>query len=171
MVRAHSAAAPPVAITTARARDHPPVVADEAATALLCGPQRVCARALEDGDARLRGRERRELAHDPSPGRAAAGVDDAADRVPALQAEREVPEAVGVEAHAERLQVAHAVGRLADEDLSRRPPYQRAARALGVPQMQLEAVVRGERRREAALRPVARGLGEGVAETSTTLAP
>ena len=52
--------------------------------------------------------ERRELAHDAPPGGAAAGVDDAPDRVPALQAEREPPEAVGVEAHAERLQVAHA---------------------------------------------------------------
>ncbi|MEZ5121248.1 MAG: hypothetical protein R2736_06700 [Solirubrobacterales bacterium] len=45
--------------------------------------------------------ERRELAHEAPAGRAAAGVHDAADGVPALEAERETAVAVGVEAHAE----------------------------------------------------------------------
>ncbi len=43
-------------------------------------------------------------------------------------------------------------------DLGGRAPHQRAAGELGVAQVQLEAVVGGERGREAALRPVARGL-------------
>ena len=59
----------------------------------------------------------RELAQDPPAGRAAAGVHDAADPVAALQPEREVAVAVGVEAHAERLEVGEARGRLVAEHL------------------------------------------------------
>ena len=52
-------------------------------------------------------------------GRAAAGMDDAADRVAALEPERERAVAVGVEADAERLEVVHARGRLAAEHARR----------------------------------------------------
>ena len=142
-------------------RDDAAVVADQAATAVVAiGPQRPRPRALEDGDRALRGDERGELAHHAPAGRGAAGVDDAPDRVPALEAEREAPGAVAVEVDAERLQVLHPRGRLAHEDLGRRAPDERAPGALGVGEVQLEAVVGGERRGEAALRPVGGRLGQ-----------
>ncbi len=140
--------------------EHALVVADEPGAALVAAPQRACARVLEHGDARLLGDERGELAHDAPSGRAAAGVHDAPDRVPALEPERELPVGVGVEAHAERLQVAHARGRLAREHGGGRLAHERAPGADGVLQVQLDAVVVGERSGEAALRPVARGLRE-----------
>ena len=59
----------------------------------------------------------RELAQDPAAGRAAAGVDDAAHAVPALQAQRELAVAVGVEADAEPLEVGEAGGRLVAQHL------------------------------------------------------
>ena len=62
----------------------------------------------------------RELAQDPPPGRAAARVHDAAGAVAALEPERDVAVAVGVEAHAERLEVAEAGGRLVREHRRRR---------------------------------------------------
>ena len=70
----------------------------------------------------------RELAQDPAPGRAAAGVHDAADPVAALEPEREVAVAVGVEAHAERLEVGEARRRLRAQDLGGRAPHEPAAR-------------------------------------------
>ena len=136
------------------------VLADQPGASVLRAPQRTRSRPLEHGDARLLGDQRRQLANDAPPGGAAAGVHDSANRVPALQAEREPPGAVGVKAHAERLQVAHAVGRLAGEDLGGRASHQRAAGELGVAQVQLRAVVGRERRGEAALRPVASRLRE-----------
>ncbi len=138
----------------ARGED-PPVLADQPGAAPAGAPQRAGARALEHGDARLLGDERRELAHDAPPGRAAAGVHDATHGVTALEAEREVSLAVGVEAHAESLQVAHAVGRLAGEDLGGRAAHEPAPGELGVAQVKLGAVVGGKRCGEAALRPVA----------------
>ncbi len=137
-----------------------PVVAHEAAAAPLASPQGLRAGALEHGDPRILGCQGRELAHDPSARGAAAGVDDAPDRVPALEAECEVTVAIGVETHAKRLQVRHAVGRLAHEDLGGRAPHQVAPGDLRVAEVQLEAVIGGERGREPALRPVAGGLGE-----------
>ena len=149
-----------------RARgDDSPVVADQAATAAMggvpIGPQRARPRALEYGDSWLRGDARRQLANDATARRGAAGVDDTPDRVPALEAERESSGAIAVEADAERLQVFYPGGRLAHEDLGRRASDERAPGALGVGEVQLEAVVGAERRREAALRPVGGGLGEG----------
>ena len=81
---------------------------------------------------RLLGGQRGELAHESPSRRAAAGVDDSPDRVAALQAQREPPEAVGVEAHAQRLQVAHAVGRLVHQHLGGRVPDEGAPGELGV---------------------------------------
>ena len=149
--------------------DDPPVVADQAATAVTVktglvwvsiGPQRARPRALEHADQGLLGDERRQLAHDTTAGRRAPGVNDAPDRVPALQAERQAPGAVAVEADAQRLQVFHPGGRLAYEDLRRRAPDKRASGALGVGEVQLEAVIGPERRGEAALRPIGGCLGQ-----------
>ena len=68
---------------------------------------------------------RRQRAQDPAAGRAAAGVRDAAGAVAALEPERELAVAVGVEAHAERLEVAEALRRLARR-APRRPSGARA---------------------------------------------
>ena len=82
--------------------DRPAVLAHDADAAPVDGPQRGGARALEDDGRRASRDERGQVADDAAPGRAAAGVDDAAVRVAALEAEREVAVAVGVEAHPER---------------------------------------------------------------------
>ena len=70
------------------------------------------------------------------PGRAPAGVDDAAQRVAALEAEGEPAEAVGVEADAELLELAHLAGRLVAEDAGRRRAHEAAPGALGVGEVQ-----------------------------------
>ena len=101
-----------------------------------------------------------ELAHDAPAGRAAAGVDDAPARVAALEAEREVAVAVGVEVHAEALEVAHGARRLAAQDGRGARAHQVAPGALGVLAVQVGRVVRRQRRRQAALGPVARGARE-----------
>ena len=108
VVRDHSAAAPPVASTTARADDEPPVVQAHAGAAAGDRRQRDGAAVLQHVDPLVLGDERRQLARDAAAGRGAAGVDDAAHRVPALEPEREPAVAVGVEAHAEPFEVAHA---------------------------------------------------------------
>ena len=94
------------------------------------------------------------------PGGAAARVGDAAARVAALEPEREVAVAVGVEAHADRLEVAEARGRLLGEDARRRGAHDAAAGGDRVLQVLLGRVVLGQRGREPALRPVGRGLGQ-----------
>ena len=106
------------------------------------------------------GDHRRELAQDPAPGRAPARVRDAAARVAALEPEREVAVAVGVEAHAERLEVAEALGRLGAEDARGAAPHDPAARVDRVLLVLLGRVVGRERRGQPALRPVGRRLGE-----------
>ena len=179
VVRAHSAAAPPVASTTARAdtsarrplpgcavtRPVAPVLAQQPAAVsarprrcVRVRPQRARAGALQHRYPLLGGGQRRQLPDDAPPGRAASRVDDAPDRMSALQPQREPAEAIGVETHAQRLQVLDARGRLAHEDLRRRAPDQPAPRALGVGEVELGRVIGGERRGETALRPVARGL-------------
>ena len=152
--------------------DDPSVVTDQAATAgvrwwlgggmggLLISPQRSCSGALEHGDEGLLGNERRELAHEPATCRGASGVHDAPDRMTALQAERQGSGAVAVEADSQRLQVFHACGRLAHEDLGRRASDERTSGTFGVGQVQLEAVIGGECCGEPALRPVGGGLGQ-----------
>ncbi len=80
--------------------------------------------------------------------------------MPTLQAERQAPGAVAVKADAQRLQVFHPGGRLAHEDLRRRASDECASGALGVGEVQLEAVIGGERRCEAALGPVGGCLGQ-----------
>ena len=68
--------------------------------------------------------------------------------------------AVGVEVHAELLEVAHRAGRLVDEHLGGAAAGEAAAGGLGVAQVLGGRVVGGERGGDPALRPVARGLGE-----------
>ena len=136
------------------------VLERDAGAAAVVHPRARGARALQHRDARLVDDERRELAHDAPAGRAAAGVHDAAHRVPALEAEREHAAAVGVEAHAHALEVAHARRRLADEHLRGRAAHEVAAGGLGVGEMALEGVLDRERGGDPALRPVARGLRE-----------
>ena len=106
---------------------------------------------------RILGRHGRQLAYQPAAGRAPAGVDDPAHRVASLEAEGEPAEAVGVEVHPQPLEVPHPCRRLADQDLRGRAADEAAPRPLGVGQVQLEAVVARERRRQPSLRPVAGG--------------
>jgi hypothetical protein len=115
-------------------------------------------RGLEHGDARLGDDERRQLADHAAAGRAAAGVHDAALGVAALEAERERPVAVGVEAHAERLEVADGLRACSTRTSAGRPPREARGRRprcrAGAPR----GVVDGQRGGDPALRPVARGL-------------
>ena len=111
----------------ARRDDAPVVAGDRADAPVVAREQRAHAAALEHLDALLLDDVGGELAQDPPPGRAAAGVDDAPDPVAALEPEREVAVAVGVEAHAERLEVGEARGRLRRTA----PPRPSAARARG----------------------------------------
>ena len=93
------------------------VAGDAGDAAVVAGEQRAHAAALQDLDPLLLDDAGGELAQDPAAGRAAARVHDAADAVAALQPEREAAVAVGVEAHAERLEVGEARGRLLAQDL------------------------------------------------------
>ena len=97
VVRDHSAAAPPVARMTARRRACG-VVGIEPDDASVVDAERRGAAALADVDVGVLGDVGAELAQDPAAGGAPARVGDAAARVPALQPEREVAVAVGVEA-------------------------------------------------------------------------
>src|SRR5438128_2217866 len=79
------------------------VVAEHAAAAVLEQPQRASSRVLEHADQLLFHRERGQLAYQSPACRATAGVHDATDRVPSLEAERKPPEAIRVEADPESL--------------------------------------------------------------------
>ena len=121
---------------------------------------RGCRQRLQHLHTRVRGCERRERARDSPPGGGAAGVDDPAPRVAALEAEREVPPAVGVELNAELLKVAHAVGRLLAQHPHRALSCGLAAGGERVGGVLRGRVVRSERRGDPALGPEARGLRE-----------
>ena len=171
VVRDHSAAAPPVPSTTARAATHAAVVADQATTAgagfieVGGAPSRSVhsARARAPSNTVIAGSAatsaeswrttRRPVAEPPA-------WTTRLTECPPSRPSASRAEAVAVEADAERLQIPHPRGRLAHEDLGRRAPDERAPGALGVGEVQLEAVVVGKRRGEAALRPVAGRLGE-----------
>ena len=159
VVRDHSAAAPPVARIVPRAVSGVAVLERHAGDGVAL-EQGGGARALEHGDRRLLGDVGRQLAQDAAPGRAAAGVDDAARPVAALEAEGEVAVAVGVEADAERLEVAEPRGRLVGQDLGGGAAHEAAAGRQRVLEMAGRRVVDRERGREASLRPVGRRLGE-----------
>ena len=107
VVRSHRAAEPPVARMTARAWMARPSSQTTPTQRPAVDPERGGAGAFDDGQARCLDHDGGQLAHDAPAGRAAAGVDDAPARVAALEAEREVAVAVGVEVHAEALEVAH----------------------------------------------------------------
>ena len=117
MVRDHSAAAPPVARIVPRGGERAPVLELARRRSGRRAEQPGRARALEHLDRGVLGDVGRELAQDPPPGRAAAGVHDAAGAVAALEPEREVAVAIGVEAHPERLELVEAGRRLGGEDL------------------------------------------------------
>ena len=85
--------------------------------ALAVAPQRHRRRPLAHVDARLGGDHRGQLRGDLLPGLAAAGVDDAAPRVAALEAEGELAARVEVEGDAALAQFAHRLGRLLDQGL------------------------------------------------------
>ena len=163
VVRDHSAAAPPVARIVAARADRAAVLAARRRRSARRRSTARAARAPSSTSMPPGSRdERRELAHDAAAGRAAAGVDDAAARVAALEAEREVAVAVGVEAHAEALEVARPC-RGASRHEDRAAALARtsaAAGALGVVEVLLGRVVDRERGGDPALRPVARGLRE-----------
>ena len=144
----------------ARGDDAPVVAGDRADAPVVARQQRPHAAALEHVDALLLDHVGRQLAQDPPPRGAAARVDDPADPVAALEPEREVAVAIRVEAHAERLEVGEARGRLLAQHLRGRAPHEAASGRHRVLQVQRGRVVRGERRGEAALRPVGGGLGE-----------
>ncbi len=159
VVRRHSAAAPPVAITVAREAERADV-GDDAEAALAVGPERRRRGALADLDPLVGGDHRGQLHGQLAAGLAAAGVDDPARRVAALEAERQPPFVVEVEVDAARLQVADRGRRFVDQDLDRGGAAEAAAggdRVLGVARGR---IARLERRGQPALRPEAGALGQ-----------
>ena len=124
VVRAHSAAEPAGGEHRAAGGDRERRRPRPSALTPVQRPSRtVSAEAvvlLEHVDALVGGRERGELARDPAAGGGAAGVHDAALGVAALEAEREAAAAVAVEAHAQRLQLAHPAGRVLAQHRARR---------------------------------------------------
>ena len=158
MVRDHRAAAPPDGEDRRARPELPPVVGGDAADAAVRGEQGAHAGVLQHLDARLLDDVRGELAQDAPAGGAAARVDDAADRVAALEAEREVAVAVGVEAHAEPLEVGEAGGRLVAEHLGRGAAHEIAAGDQRVVEVLGRRVLDREGGREPALGPVGGGL-------------
>ena len=90
----------------------------------------------------------------------ASGVHDPALRVPTLESEREVAASVCVELDAELLEMAHAVGRLLAEHADRALAGGLAAGGERVVGVLCGRVVRGQRRGDPALCPVAGGLSE-----------
>ena len=109
------------------------------------------------------GDQLREPRGDRAPGLAAAGVDDPARRVTALEPERELAVRLGVEAHPASLQLLDRGRRLAGQHLDRARAAEAAAGGERVVGVALGRVVGGERRGEPALRPEARALGERLA--------
>jgi hypothetical protein len=142
--------------------DRPAVLADDAhhPPVGVRRPQPRGAGALEDRDALLLGDDRAELADDAAARRAAAGLRHPPEGVAALEAEREVAVAVGVEPDAEGLEVGHRPGRLADQDVRGRAAHDAPARGLRVATVQVRRVLDRQRGGEPALRPVGGGLRE-----------
>jgi hypothetical protein len=95
------------------------VVAHQSDAAAVDRPQGACPAALEHGYPRVLGDQRRQLAGDPPSRRASPRVRDPAYRVATLESQGEPPLAIGVEVHAEPLQVAHPAGRLGAQHLGR----------------------------------------------------
>jgi hypothetical protein len=95
-----------------------------------------------------------------STGRAAARVQHSAAGVAALEGERELACGVDVEGHAAALELPRPLEGLLAEHAGCASPRRAASGREGVLQVQLGAVVRGERRRQASLRAVAGGPGQ-----------
>jgi hypothetical protein len=131
----------------------------EADAAAVVAPQRAGGRALQHLDVLVLGHEGRQLARDALAGGAAARVHDAADRVPALEPEGERAAAVGVEGHAEALQVAHGRRRLLAEGLHGAAARGVAAGGERVGEVALGGVVGRQGGGDPALGPEAGGLG------------
>ena len=156
VVRAHSAAAPPVARIVARASRLLPVGGHDPATGEDAGG----AVAFEDLDVGVLHGRGGERAQDPASRRAAAGVDDPAAAVAALEPERQVAAAVGIELDAELLQLADPVCRFVRQHLGGGLARQAAPGDQRVFEVELRGVVERERGGGAALRPVGGRLGE-----------
>ncbi len=122
--------------------------------ALVGGKDRHRAPVLQDVDARLLGDKSGELADQPASGRRSAGVDHAPHRVAALEPEREVAAAIGVEGHPETDQAPHRLGCVLGQDAGGRLADHLATSLDGVGAVQLGAVLVGHRRGQAALGPV-----------------
>ncbi len=117
------------------------VLAEHADDAAVLEPEVGGPRQLEDQHVRPGDEVRRQLAGDAAAGRAAARVHDAPPGVPALEAERQVAVAVGVEAHAGVLERQDHLRRLVRQHLGGGAAHERAARDLGVLEVQLRGVV------------------------------
>ena len=159
VVRRHSAAAPPVASTVAAAAIGPASVS----TPWQRSPSLHSAVAEVRSRTSIRasvGDHRRQLRGDLVAGLAAAGVDDAAARVAALEAERQPALVVEVEDDAAREQVADRAGRLLDQHPHRRGAAEAAAGGDRVGGVAVGRVAGLERRGQAALGPEAGALGE-----------
>jgi hypothetical protein len=104
-------------------------------------------------------------------GGAAAGVDDAAPGVAALEAERELAVGVEIEDDAARAQLPNGGRGLVDQDLDRARPAQTAAGSDGVGGVLRGRVARLERRCQAPLGPVAGALRERRARDEADAPP
>ncbi len=159
VVRDHSAAAPPVASTVPRDT----ICAGPRSDATPTPTQRPSWRSegggrglLEHLDTGVGGDQGGEIAGDPPARRGASRVRDPPRGVPSLQPEGERAVAVGVEVHAELLELPDPVGRVLAQRLDRARPGGAAARDQRVLGVTFHGVPGGESRGDPALGPVAR---------------
>jgi hypothetical protein len=135
-------------------------VCHEADASPAIAPQRGGRRALEHEEVVVRGDQRGQVSGDAAARGAAAGVNDPARGVTALEAERERAVSAAVEVHPEPLELAHLVGGLLAQDARGALPGDPTAGRERVLEMALGGVVDGQGGRDSALGPVARRAGQ-----------
>ena len=125
--------------------------------AIVLGQDRSHPASLEHLDARMLGDERAQLADQPAAGGGTTGVDDPPRAMAALEPEREPTATVGVETHAEPLEVLDSVRRFGAQDARGGFPRRAPPGFDRVGEVAVRAVVGRQGGRETPLRPVARG--------------
>ena len=149
-----------------------PGVRDHPAAAAAVAPQGDGRGLLEHLDPRLGGHQLRQATGDRAARLGAAGVHDPARRMAALQGQAQAAPRLGVEAHSPLAKLLHRRRRLASQHLHRLGTAQPATGVQGVVGVAGRGVVGRQRRRQPALRPVARRSRQAAcARSARTTAP
>ena len=136
------------------------VLRNDADAPVVRRPEANGARPLVDRDALVRERDSREHLGDLPAGGAPTRVHDPALRVAAFEREQQPALRVPVPRHSQLVQLAHALGRFLAQDAGHALARRVSSGRKGVAQVELGRVVASDRRREAALGAIARGLRE-----------